>query len=74
MNVQFQFATATRIVFGAKVIDQAGSLAKEIGSRASRAITYVVKGRSLTKELETRALVVMGRDGSRAGVLLEKLK
>jgi alcohol dehydrogenase class IV len=40
MNTQFQFATATRIVFGAKTIREAGSLAKEMGKCA-----LVVTGR-----------------------------
>jgi alcohol dehydrogenase class IV len=49
----FEFATATRIIFGAGSISQAGSLAKEFGRIA---------------------LVVTGRDPTRAKRLLDALR
>jgi alcohol dehydrogenase class IV len=49
----FEFATATRIIFGAGTISQAGPLAKEFGCQA---------------------LVVTGRDGTRAKRLLDALR
>jgi alcohol dehydrogenase class IV len=51
--MHFEFATATRIIFGTGVLHEAGALAKEFGSRA---------------------LVVTGRDSSRAEKLLALLR
>ena len=51
--MNFEFATATRIIFGPGTIRQAGSLARECG---------------------TRALIVTGRDASRAEPLLASLR
>jgi alcohol dehydrogenase class IV len=50
---RFEFATATRIIFGAGTISQAGPLAKEFGRQA---------------------LVVTGRDATRAKRLLDALR
>jgi alcohol dehydrogenase class IV len=51
--MRFEFATATRIIFGAGAISQAGPLAKELGRHA---------------------LVVTGRDATRAKRLLDALR
>jgi alcohol dehydrogenase class IV len=51
--MRFEFATATRIVFGAGTVNDAGGLAKEFGRRA---------------------LVVTGRDSSRAERVLASLR
>ena len=51
--MRFEFATATRIIFGPGTIREAGSLARELGQRA---------------------LVVTGRDASRAQPLVELLR
>lgn len=53
MNMRFEFATATRIVFGAGALREAGTLGKEFGRRA---------------------LVVTGRDASRAQALHSLMK
>ena len=34
--VKFEFATATRIVFGAGTVNEAGDIAKEFGRRGAR--------------------------------------
>src|SRR5664280_1304871 len=51
--VKFEFATATRIVFGAGAVNDAGAIAREYGRRA---------------------LVVTGRDSSRAERVLAGLR
>jgi len=51
--MKFEFTTATRIIFGAGALSEAGALAREFGSHA---------------------LVVTGRDSSRAGKLLALLR
>ncbi len=51
--MKFEFATATRIVFGAGAVNEAGAIAKDFGRRA---------------------LVVTGRDATRAERLLAHLK
>ena len=43
--MRFEFATATRIIFGVGTLDQAGKLAAEMGKRA-----FVVTGREGTRE------------------------
>jgi alcohol dehydrogenase class IV len=53
MTMRFEFATATKIIFGAGTLREAGAAAKEFGQRA---------------------LVVTGRDATRAGPLLEILR